>query len=257
MTPEQKDLYDSIKEGLVDTIEVDGRELSVSDARAKFTRLRQAGEGLFTFSKLSVADLQPPYYSGKLKWIYNFFKEMIEAGPENKVILWSAFTKMPEMVHYLFPDHSVLHTGSMTANAKRLSRWAFQGCVDAVEEKRFAELAAKTKFKFAPGGAQFFCATIDSRASAGMNLQSCWCQVFSSLPTSSIAWKQAAGRIRRRDQRSEIVHTLCLESKGTWERGLINYMTTLTVEGDDLIYGKERMTRDMFQELFQILKRGG
>ncbi len=157
LTVNQKKLYTSIKEEIL--TELDSRFITVQVAAVKMLRLLQAAEGLFNFDSTNLE-------SGKLDYIVDFLKNSNE-----KVVVWSRFQEITNLLGSLFPTESVVYNGEKSKKYKTLAKWAFNGVYDNQDLVYFNGLKEKVKdFSFGPGEAKYFFGVIDLRSAAGIDL---------------------------------------------------------------------------------------
>lgn len=242
LTSRQRQLYNQIKEEIL--IEISNRVLSLKNAPVRMLRLLQASEGLFNFDR---ANLE----SAKLDYIRNILK-----NTDKKVIVWSRFQEITNILGEEFKDKGVIYNGDMSDNYKDLAKWAFNGLDSEDDRKYYDDLKKKVKgFNFEPGEAQFFFGVIDLRSSLGMDLhRHCDLQIFSSFSWMNTANMQAADRLRRLGQQSDEVTTLFLVANNTFESKALNTIFVNYNHTLQILDGKETVDISQIRQLLNILR---
>jgi len=241
LTQNQRKTYKRVKEDIL--VELNERMLTVQNAAVRMLRLLQVSEGLF--------NLEKSIESSKLDFLMDYLE-----GTKEKVIVWSRFQEITNILGERFKDRGVVYNGDKSRNYKALARWAFNGISHPRDHEYYQELKKKTKgFTFEPGEAQFFFGVIDLRSAAGMNLHKmCHRQIFSSFSFMNAANMQAADRLRRIGQDAEEVFTLFLVGENTIEYKALTlvldkYNTTLRI-----LDGHESVGYKQTTELINLLK---
>lgn len=249
MSEKQKAFYDEVRNETLKKVSIFDRELNVDQAFQRLGRCLQAGEGLFNFEERNLFDLpEEEYGSGK-------FERLCELLPEHgKAIVLARFRKMPLLLFKKFFKDAVIHIGDTHNEDRRLARWAFQGCADAVELSEFTALAKKRDFHLGPGEAKYFLMTLDSRGSAGMNFPICDINYLTSFSLNHVDNKQGTGRIRRKTQVNDLLRHRYLISGGTCERAWLIYVLKIASEARGLISGASGLTKDALSIFLNALQ---
>lgn len=229
-TKYQMELYRQAKEEL--QLDLSQGTLKLSKEKlGRITRFLQICEGAFNLD----AEEED---SSKFDYLYD---ELDRA--EDKVIVWSKFVPGVELLQKKYKDKGVMYHGGMTQIQRSVSLWNFQGCEN---EHDLAEWKKHNKTKFTePGQAQFLFGVIDRGSTAGLNLQSCARQYFTSFSWNGGINEQTGSRVKRLTQEAEEVYTTFILNNIPFERNafnlvLSNYKTTVGIlDGeDDAIYHK-------------------
>lgn len=243
LTLAQRRLYDKVRSQIL--LELDNRDLNLRHVPVRLLRLLQAAEGAF--------NLDPKREdSGKLEYI----KELLDST-DKKVIVWSRFKPITEILGRLYADRCVVYNGDRSDNYKDLAKWCFNGVETEKDAEHFSELRSKVKplGGFEPGGAQFFFGTLDMRSCLGMNLHSdCYTQVFSSFSWLGAVNAQAADRLRRIGQKSEYVSTSFLISEDTFEAAALELIMSNFQNTIEAIDGKEKMSYKQIEQIVEVLR---
>lgn len=246
MTDEQEVVYNDLHDKLQAVI--GRRHLKIKDARSKFTRLLQTGEGLYNL------DLEQYRESGKLRHIYRILKRAKKTG--EKIIIWSPYKAGLELLHEMFKDCSVIYTGDLNKSQKRLSKWSFNGVKQNEQREDFARLKARYDWPFEPGEAQFFFGIIAPQSSVGMNLDACGRQIFMSFSLSGYAMTQTRGRILRKSTKHKVLVTEYLVSNDL-ERKWLQYVLRKYENSMRIMKGGkgETLSRDTVIRLGRMMRR--
>lgn len=241
MTERQKKLYKQIAQGII--LNLESGQLEIKNALSELTRLLQVAEGSF--------NIEPKWTdSGKVE----FCKEYAKIYPDEKIIFWSRFKKITEILYEHFKDEAVIFNGDRTKNQKDLAIYSFQGIENDREKARFDEIKPKG-YKFEPGEARLFFGTIDKVSSLGFNLHACHRQVFTSYTWNGNINKQAADRVMRSAQEADQVYTTFLASKDTIEFEALQMIFNNLKNCQHILDGKEDVSVKQTEELIKILRR--
>lgn len=239
MTTRQKELYRQAREELF--LELSEHKLKLGEKLGRITRFLQICEGAF--------NLDPSWEdSGKLDYLTD---ELNSAN--DKRIVWSRFLPISQKLYDKYKTQGVVYNGSLSPIQRMVSIWNFQGC-ETKEDLEEWKKHNKTHFT-EPGQAQFLFGVIDKGASAGLNLNSCAKQYFTSFSWNGGINEQTAARIKRLSQEADEVYTeiILSESPKNFEENsfkltLQNYATTL-----DILDGKEDNGFIKVQDLITLL----
>jgi SNF2 family DNA or RNA helicase len=247
LTRPQRKLYEQIKDEIL--VDLENRTLKLIHAPVRLLRLLQSSEGLFNFSESTIE--QSIINSGKLEYIKHYLD-----NTDEKVIVWSRFQPITEILGKMYKDKSVIYNGSKSDNYKSLAKWAFNGASDNIELKEFDLLCKKVKdFNFGPGEAQFFFGVIDIKSSLGMNLhKKCNRQIFSSFSFMHTANAQAADRLRRIGQDADAVYTQYLVAEDTFERRALNLIMENYSKTIQALDGMEGLNYKQTARIINFLK---
>lgn len=244
MTERQAQVYEELKEELLS--QVGGRRtIKIKDGFSKLTRLLQCAEGLLNFD-------EEYEESGKLEYLIPLVERCIRK--KQKLVIWGRFKKMGQVIHDMFPEHSVLYNGDMSRSKRALAKWSFNGIKSARQEDKFNEYARNNAWVFKPGEALIFNGIIHSKTSRGMNLQAGAYQVFSSFSFSAYAMEQTKGRLTRIGQLAKIVKTRYLVSEQTWEAKCLAYVLSKRLDAQALIKGTLSADKNHLSDLIDILR---
>lgn len=254
MTPTQREFYEELRAGTLK--EFRDVVVNLDDARSRFTRLRQATEGLFNFPEINCDE------SGKLDWIIETFERAIEharrhpGSNKSKMVGWSCFKPIGIKLQKMFPEHMVVYNGDLNKNQKKLAKWAFNGVKDKVELEEYLKLLAKyPDFPFKePGTALGMWGVIHNTTSIGMNLQSAGIQIYSSLSTSGYAMHQTIGRLLRMSTKHKVIRSRYLCAGSSWEPKLFKYVMRKREEIVRTVKGEEALSREAIGDLIRILQ---
>ena len=237
----QKTYYENAVNSLL--LEVGESSLPLNNILTKMLRLQQISEGLFHFIEKSPS-------SSKLEYVEN----AIESG--EKIIVWSQFKKLPEILVGKYKDKAVLFTSDVSDNYKQLAKWAFQGCSDAYELSLFNDLLKKVKdFPFGPGEAQIFTGTISYLSSLGMTLDKCNRQIFTSLNYQPTSIFQASDRIKSINQAAEVVYTEFLLTENTIDQKTLELILTNYKNINHVLDGRDSLSYNQTKTLLADLRR--
>lgn len=204
LTRRQRSLYEKLAYELA--LEYDKKVLNLRDGPVRMLRLLQAAEGVFNFD---ANDLE----SGKLEYIRHVLD-----NTNDKVIVWSRFKPITEILGRLYADRCVVYNGDRSDNYKQFAKWSFNGLDSPADAVEYEKMRKRYGTAFGAGEAQFFFGTIDMRSSLGMNLHAdCSRQIFSSFSWMPAANAQAADRLRRIGQQADRVRTEFLVGEDTFE----------------------------------------
>lgn len=237
MTPYQEQLYETVRKEVLVELENEDK-LSITHAFARVTRLLQVSEGVFNLDPNCLE-------SGKLDWVIDKLDKA-----QGKVIVWSRFRPISEILYSRYKDKAVLYNGGISKNQKLVNKIAFQGILKPSDEVDFNKLAPKD-FPFKPGEAQFWFGTISIKLS-GINLPACNYQIFTSFDWNHNVNKQVEDRTKRFNQTANKVQTDYLVSgldKKTLNLVLKKYKLTL-----DILDGKGSGGSIKTRDLIQVLK---
>lgn len=241
MTPAQKKMYKEAREELF--LELSTGQLKLSQEKlGRITRFLQICEGCFNLDP----NMQD---SGKLEYLF----DELDAA-QDKVIVWSRFKPITEILHAKYKNRSVIYNGDYGQNHKDVAILNFQG---AETKQDMADWERLNKAKFSkPGEAQFFFGTMDKGTTAGLNLDACYRQYIPSFPWNGNTLEQTCARIKRLNQQaSEVFTTLIVtESPNNFEEQALqlvlkNYATTLQI-----LDGEGDVTYNQVQDLLKLLK---
>jgi hypothetical protein len=238
MTSRQKELYRQAKDELF--LDLSEKQLKLGEKLGRITRFLQICEGSF--------NLDPAWQdSGKLNYL---FDELDSAT--DKRIVWSRFLPSSEVLYKRYGDRAVIYNGSLSQTQRNVSIWNFQGCET---KEDLAEWKKYNKTSFEPGQAQFLFGVIDKGASAGLNLNSCSKQYFTSFSWNGSINEQTAARIKRLSQEADEVYTEIILSEApkdfeenAFKLTLRNYLTTI-----DILDGKEDNSFTKINDLINLL----
>lgn len=243
LTPKQRRMYDLLRKKIL--VELDNREISLRHVPVRLLRLLQAAEGCFNFEDTN-------WESGKLEYV----KDVLD-NTDQKVIVWSRFKPITEILGWIYKGKAVIYNGDKSDNYKQLAKWAFNGVDNEEDRAEYYRLRSRLKeeFPFEPGEAQFFFGTIDMRSSLGMNLhRDCWMQIFTSFSWMGAANAQAADRLRRIGQESEVVRTLFLVAEDTFEAQALSLIMRNFSNTVRALDGTERMSFRNIQDIIELLR---
>jgi len=245
LTHSQRELYEKLKHNIV--VEMDSREFSLRHLPVRLLRLLQAAEGVFNFDPSD-------WDSGKLEYIRHILDNTSE-----KMIVWSRFRPITEILGQIYADKSVVYNGSRSDSYKQFAKWSFNGVTDPKDLEEFHRIRDRHhKIPVAPGWAQYFFGTVDMRSSLGMDLHTdCSQQIFSSFSWMGAANMQAADRLRRIGQRSQRVRTDFLVGEDTFEFKALEIVMRNFQDTIKALDGSEKMSYRQIQEITDLLRKGG
>ena len=239
MSPRQKELYRQAQEELF--LDLSEKKLKLGEKLGRITRFLQICEGSF--------NLDPAWEdSGKL----DYLTDELNAATDKRIV-WSRFLPISQILYKKYKDKGVVYNGSLSPIQRMVSIWNFQGC-DTKEDLEEWKKHNKTHYT-EPGQAQFLFGVIDRGASAGLNLNSCAKQYFTSFSWNGGINEQTAARIKRLSQEADEVYTeiILTEAPKDFEENsfkltLQNYATTI-----DILDGKEDNGFIKVQDLISLL----
>lgn len=242
ITSKQRRLYNSIRDEIL--VELANKTLPIQNAPVRMLRLLEVSEGIFNLEKGNLE-------SGKLEYIEDFLDSTTE-----KVIVWSRFQEVTNILGELYKDRGVVFNGDMSDNYKTLAKWSFNNVTDPKDLEEYHKLKAKTpSFTLGPGEAQFFFGVIDLRSSLGMDLHAdCSTQIFSSFSFMGTANSQAAARLIRLGQKAAKVNTIYLVGEDTIESRVLYNIFNIYNRSNLALDGIESLEYSQIRDLITILK---
>lgn len=242
LTDRQRRLYNRLCDEMM--VELSEKRLNLRHVPVRLLRLLQAAEGLFNFEENN-------WESGKLEYIRHVLD-----NTDDKVIIWSRFKPITDILGSLYSEQSVVYNGSRTDGYKQFAKWSFNGIDHQNDLEEFQKLSKRhTKEEKEPGWAQFFFGTIDMRSSLGMNLhQDCSRQIFSSFSWQGAANMQAADRLRRIGQKSERVRTDFLVAENTFEAKALSTVLSNFKDTMEALDGRQGISFKKVEQMLGILK---
>lgn len=240
LTPRQKELYQRIKTDVL--LELENKSYTIPNALSQLTRLLQVSEGYFNLDDSHLD-------SGKLDYISHIIDTR-----DQKIIIWSRFKKITEILYKKYQNQAVLFNGDVSDKDKKLAKWAFQGTTDRTELQEFKELS-KFNYPFEPGGARLFFGTISKSSSVGLNLQAANFQIFSSFSWNNGVNVQTSGRIKRINQQSDRVVTQFLVSENTIEETALEMILNNYKIAVKALDGEKNIEFKQIQDLIRALKK--
>ncbi len=247
LTPDQQELYDEVTSDILTSLETADSTVSwastLNQSRVKFLRLLQISEGLF-----NIPGYENNLESAKLDYLIDTLSQA-----DHKIIVWSRFRRIIDLLYLLFEDKAVAWHGDVDKKSKILAKGAFHAPTGEAL-RQYLALAREKRFRFAPGGAQFFLAVTERRSSRGMNLHgSCYHQIFPSLPLHAPTLIQTIGRVVRVGQERDTI-TEFLRSRGTWEIQLLKYMLNQIRFSKTILDGKEMANKSELIVFMDMLR---
>lgn len=240
LTPRQRRMYERLRDALI--VELKDKTISLRHVPVRLLRLLQAAEGLFNFDSEDEE-------SGKLDYI----KHALD-NATGKVIVWSRFKPITELLGRLYKDRCVVYNGSRSDAYKQFAKWSFNGLDSPEDEPEYRKLQARFGGGD-PGWAQFFFGTVDMRSSLGMNLHTdCSMQIFSSFSWMGAANMQAADRLRRIGQLAARVRTIFLVGEDTFELRALNVVMRNFQDTLKALDGTERMSFKQISQIIELLR---
>jgi hypothetical protein len=243
MTDDQREVYEELRDDLESYI--GEKHIKAKEARTRLLRLLQAGEGLFNFD---INCLE----SGKLDYIIRFLKKT-----DHKVLVWSRFRPILDVLQAAFPDTGVLYHGGLTRNQRKLNRWYFNGCSDnkRPEFEKLLESAPEQIKIHKPGEARVLFGIMHDMTSRGANFQAADYALITTLTFSGKAYVQTLGRHARLDQKASIIYSKHLLSEDTNELQIKEYIQQRLMDmsltaGDD-----EALNINQIREIAKIAVR--
>lgn len=237
MLPRQLEMYRQAREEL--SLELSTGQLKLSkEAFGRLTRFLQICEGCFNLDE-NVHD------SGKFEYLHS----QLDAAKDKRIV-WSRFKPGSHLLYEKYKDRAVIYNGDFTQIQKNVAIWNFQGCEtkqDLEDWKKYN----KTKFT-EPGQADFFFGVIDRGCTAGLNLDKCAKQYFTSFSWNGNINEQTASRIKRLNQMAEEVYTEFIVTKGFEEQALALTFRNLAVTVD-ILHGKSDISYQQIQSLINKL----
>ena len=237
MLPRQLEMYRQAKEDLY--LELSTGQLKLSkEAFGRLTRFLQICEGCFNLDE-NVHD------SGKFEYLYS----QLDAAKDKRIV-WSRFKPGSHLLYGKYKDRAAIYNGDFTQIQKNVAIWNFQGCEtkqDLEDWKKYN----KTKFT-EPGQADFFFGVIDRGCTAGLNLDKCSKQYFTSFSWNGNLNEQTASRTKRLNQMAEEVYTEFIVTPGFEEQALGLTLRNLAVTLD-ILDGKSDISYQQIQSLINKL----
>lgn len=243
MTDRQTRIYTDLRDKM--KAQCGARRIKIKEARTAALRLQQASEGLFHFDEGGRLIKE----SGKLLYLVKLIRRQIKSGKTDKLVIWSRFVKLPEILHKVFGDYGVLWTGKLNHDQKRLAKWAFNGVRNKEELDQYRILQKKYNCKFEPGEAIFFFGVMAGSTGRGMNLDACARQIITSTSVSGRVMTQNLGRIRRSSQKHKLLYTYFLHSEGSVDMKWIKFAEKKTKDMGVTSQGIEKLTAQHLREL--------
>lgn len=237
LLPRQLEMYRQAKEELYLDLSTGQLKLS-KEALGRITRFLQICEGCFNLDE-NVHD------SGKFNYLY----DQLDAAKDKRIV-WSRFKPGSHILYEKYKDKAVIYNGDFSQIQKNVAVWNFQGCEtkqDLEDWKKYN----KTNFT-EPGQADFFFGVIDRGCTAGLNLDACAKQYFTSFSYSGNMNEQTASRIRRLNQQAEEVYTEFIITEGFEESALNLTFRNLAVTLD-ILDGKSDISYQQIQSLIKKL----
>lgn len=237
MLPRQREMYRQAREEL--SLELSTGQLKLSkEAFGRLTRFLQICEGCFNLDE-NVQD------SGKLEYLCS----QLDAARDKRIV-WSRFKPISHLLYEKYKDRASIYNGDFTQIQKNVALWNFQGCEtkqDLADWKKYN----KTKFT-EPGQADFLFGVIDRGCTAGLNLDACAKQYFTSFSWNGNMNEQTASRIKRLNQMAEEVYTEFIITEGWEEQALALTFRNLAVTLD-ILDGKSDISYQQIQSLINKL----
>lgn len=237
MLPRQLEMYRQAKEDLY--LELSTGQLKLSkEAFGRLTRFLQICEGCFNLDE-NVHD------SGKFDYLYS----QLDAAKDKRIV-WGRFKPGSHILYEKYKDRASIYNGDFTQIQKNVALWNFQGCEtkqDLEDWKKYN----KTKFT-EPGQADFLFATIDRGCTAGLNLDKCSKQYFTSFSWAGNINDQTSARVKRLNQLAEEVYTEFIITEGWEEQALALTFRNLAVTLD-ILDGKSDISYQQIQSLINKL----
>ena len=237
MLPRQLEMYRQAKEDLY--LELSTGQLKLSkEAFGRLTRFLQICEGCFNLDE-NVHD------SGKFEYLYS----QLDAAKDKRIV-WGRFKPGSHILYEKYKDRASIYNGDFTQIQKNVALWNFQGCEtkqDLEDWKKYN----KTKFT-EPGQADFLFATIDRGCTAGLNLDKCSKQYFTSFSWAGNINDQTSARVKRLNQLAEEVYTEFIITEGWEEQALALTFRNLAVTLD-ILDGKSDISYQQIQSLINKL----
>lgn len=237
MLPRQLEMYRQAKEELY--LELSTGQLKLSkEAFGRLTRFLQICEGCFNLDE-NVHD------SGKFDYLYS----QLDAAKDKRIV-WGRFKPGSHILYEKYKDRASIYNGDFTQIQKNVALWNFQGCEtkqDLEDWKKYN----KTKFT-EPGQADFLFATIDRGCTAGLNLDKCSKQYFTSFSWAGNINDQTSARVKRLNQLAEEVYTEFIITEGWEENALALTFRNLAVTLD-ILDGKSDVSYQQIQSLINKL----
>lgn len=237
MLPRQLEMYRQAKEDLY--LELSTGQLKLSkEAFGRLTRFLQICEGCFNLDE-NVHD------SGKFDYLYS----QLDAAKDKRIV-WGRFKPGSHILYEKYKDRASIYNGDFTQIQKNVALWNFQGCEtkqDLEDWKKYN----KTKFT-EPGQADFLFATIDRGCTAGLNLDKCSKQYFTSFSWAGNINDQTSARVKRLNQLAEEVYTEFIITEGWEENALALTFRNLAVTLD-ILDGKSDVSYQQIQSLINKL----
>jgi len=237
MLPRQLEMYRQAKEDLY--LELSTGQLKLSkEAFGRLTRFLQICEGCFNLDE-NVHD------SGKFEYLYS----QLDAAKDKRIV-WGRFKPGSHILYEKYKDRASIYNGDFTQIQKNVALWNFQGCEtkqDLEDWKKYN----KTKFT-EPGQADFLFATIDRGCTAGLNLDKCSKQYFTSFSWAGNINDQTSARVKRLNQLAEEVYTEFIITEGWEENALALTFRNLAVTLD-ILDGKSDISYQQIQSLINKL----
>lgn len=244
MTPKQERHYDQVKAQVL--LKLDSVEMTPQNAMVECLRLQQAAEGMYLLDE-TMED------SGKLDYCRDLIK-----STTHPIVFWFKFKHGAKMLAEEFGDEAVLLTGDLSANAKKLSQWAFQGCKTKEDEDAFNKIKPKN-YQHTPGSARIFIATLSEVGSLGYNLHKAYHQVFVSWHDSATVNEQAAARLMRPGQQSDIVQTdfvmaVRKDGRSTYDKIMLSRSFRNQEDCAYVVDGKSSLTYAQIKQLAEEIR---
>lgn len=237
MLPRQLEMYRQAKEDLY--LELSTGQLKLSkEAFGRLTRFLQVCEGCFNLDE-NIHD------SGKFEYLYS----QLDAAKDKRIV-WSRFKPGSHLLYEKYKDRAAIYNGDFTTIQKNVAIWNFQGCEtkqDLEDWKKYN----KTKFT-EPGQADFFFGVIDKGCTAGLNLDKCAKQYFTSFSWNGCINDQTSSRTKRLNQLAEEVYTEFIVTEGWEEDALALTFRNLAVTLD-ILDGKSDVSYQQIQSLINKL----
>ena len=242
LTSRQTSAYKEILTTL--QIELSDRTLLAENPLARMTRLLQVSEGLFNIDPNRKE-------SGKLEFLKEEIKEQLKRG--EKVIIWSRFEPITQLIKEEFPKDTVLYTGKVSEGMKDLAVWAFQGITDPKDREEYERLKRyNPDFLHNPGEANLFCGTYSIKSGMGINLPAAHINYFTSFDWNPNTIHQARDRISRLTQ-TEDTETYFLVSEDTIERKALRLILDNYRNCANILDGGRTQDSKLTQELIRLL----
>lgn len=244
MTRQQKEIYDKLKAEL--KVLIGRRRINIKQALLTTLRLQQVAEGLFHFDD----DKRFLKESGKLRYLYRLLSRRLKAGDDRKVIVWSRYVKLPEILYRLFKRHAVFYSGKLNHEQKRLAKWSFNGVRSEKERRLFYKFRDKYGGHHEPGGAWWLFGVMAGSTGRGMSLQACGEQFVTSISFSAPVLTQNLGRLGRADTKHKILKTHHLQAEGSGDAHWLRCVSKKQAYNIKMtVGGLERLKMDQVREL--------